>query len=859
MNPEYALYCDADRWFYDAPRRVTETDDPRGALYPAACRPAPEGWERRRSGDWLSLAPLGHQLPTQGWKIHVSAAPDNAERVLERVSAVCLERGAAFKFLPSPYLLLHRNTKYADRAGSGKFVTVYPEDDDRCHALADALAAALDGEHGPYVLSDVRWGAGPVHVRYGAFAQRFTHAADGGTVPAVADPSGRLVPDLRGPAFRVPDWVEVPGFLAPHVAARSAQGVTDLPFTVERALHFSNGGGVYEGRDRATGARIVLKEARPYAGLAADGADAVERLERERRALERLAGLPCVPQLLGMHDVGEHRFLAMEHVPGTTLNTVFARRFPLSHAEPSPEQLADHTAWALRMHAMVAEAVATVHERGIAFGDLHMSNVMVAPDGASVTLLDFEAATPADERRRQIVANPAFVAPPDRRGTDVDRYALACLLLALFVPLTTLLPLDRRKAAHLAELAAARYPVDRALLDEAVREIGGPPVAGAAGYLPVRPDEWPAARESMVAAVLASASPEREDRFFPGDIAQFASPCGGWSLGHGTAGTLYALASAGVRCAEAEEWLTLRAKDPASGSQVGLYDGLTGVAWTLERLGRREAAVDLARLVARQPLEALGTGLHSGTAGVALGLLDLADATGDDDLRRAGLRCAQSALAALGRPAPGDRTGLLHGPTGTALLCVRLYERTGQETLLDAAADALRRDLARCVTGPDDSLVVDEGRRTMPYAGAGSVGIGLVLDDYLAHRADDAFETARQGILRAARSSFYVQPGLFRGVSGLVLHLARTTTPGDADGRAADVRRQSALLGWHAVPYQGHLAFPGEQLSRLSMDLATGTAGCLLALGAAHGAPGAHLPFLPPPPPPPDRRPQDRP
>jgi hypothetical protein len=50
------------------------------------------------------------------------------------------------------------------------------------------------------------------------------------------------------------------------------------------------------------------------------------------------------------------------------------------------------------------------------------------------------------------------------------------------------------------------------------------------------------------------------------------------------------------------------------------------------------------------------------------------------------------------------------------------------------------------------------------------------------------------------------------------------------------------------MSYQGQLAFPGHQMMRLSMDLATGTAGCLLALAAAfdEGA-GAHLPFLPPP------------
>ncbi|CAM5678940.1 Protein kinase/lanthionine synthetase C family protein OS=Streptomyces rimosus subsp. rimosus (strain ATCC / DSM 40260 / JCM 4667 / NRRL 2234) OX=1265868 GN=SRIM_012265 PE=4 SV=1 [Streptomyces rimosus subsp. rimosus] len=50
------------------------------------------------------------------------------------------------------------------------------------------------------------------------------------------------------------------------------------------------------------------------------------------------------------------------------------------------------------------------------------------------------------------------------------------------------------------------------------------------------------------------------------------------------------------------------------------------------------------------------------------------------------------------------------------------------------------------------------------------------------------------------------------------------------------------------MPYRKHLAFPGDQMMRLSMDLATGSAGVLLGLGAAlHDRP-VHLPFLPPPP-----------
>lgn len=45
--------------------------------------------------------------------------------------------------------------------------------------------------------------------------------------------------------------------------------------------------------------------------------------------------------------------------------------------------------------------------------------------------------------------------------------------------------------------------------------------------------------------------------------------------------------------------------------------------------------------------------------------------------------------------------------------------------------------------------------------------------------------------------------------------------------------RQVRNLEWHALPFGDGMAFPGNGLLRLSMDLGTGTAGVLLALGSA--------------------------
>ncbi|MFE6634737.1 class III lanthionine synthetase LanKC [Streptomyces tendae] len=890
MNKGYAVYCDADPYFYDAPHRTADRTGAARSRYAAASSPVPQGWQRHESGDWLALRPADADLPAQGWKIHVSACLDNAEPVLDRVWRHCVDGGTAFKFVPSRYLLHQRNAKYADRAGSGKFVTVYPADEAEFERLVGELSELLAGEPGPHILSDLRIGAGPVHVRYGGFTRRDCYDADGELRPAVSGPDGVLVPDLRGPVFRIPEWVDPPAFLRPHLDARSAVTVTGMPYTVESALHFSNGGGVYLARDTRTGARVVLKEARPHAGLAADGADAVTRLHRERRALERLSGLACTPEVLDHLTVGEHHFLVLEHIDGKPLNTFFARRHPLIEADPGERRLAEYTDWALDVHARVERAVAEVHARGVVFNDLHLFNIMVRDDD-SVALLDFEAAHHVDEAGRQIVANPGFVAPADRRGVAVDRYALACLRIALFLPLTSLLAVDRHKAAHLAEVVAEQFPVDRAFLDAAVDEItrvdqitrvdGSTRIDGNTGLkerstrvdestrvhrapaarrpagpvAPVRPDDWPRSRDSMAAAIRASATPSRTDRLFPGDIAQFATAGGGLAFAHGAAGVLYALAESGAgRDEDGEQWLLERTKRVPSGMPLGFHDGLAGLAWTLERLGHRDRALDLAELLLDQPLDHLGPDLHGGTAGLGLALESLAATTGQAALHSAALHCAELAAEGLrGEGGPADRVsrgrgraGLLYGGAGRALFFLRLFERTRDSALLDLARDALRQDLARCVRGAGGALQVDEGWRTMPYLGAGSVGIGMVLDDYLAHRADEEFARAGDEIVAAARAMFYAQPGLYRGVAGMVLHLGRTTVTAPGTGPRA-VRRQLDALSWHAMSYRDRLAFPGEQMMRLSMDLSTGTAGCLLAVASVLGDAPAGLPFLPPP------------
>jgi predicted Ser/Thr protein kinase len=843
---QYELYCLADRQFYDTPTN-------RGTQYPdfALCaRLVPDDWEHKAGDIWMHYAPRGRSVPLQGWKIHVSSCLEDAERTLGAVWDYCVPHGLPFKFLRSESVLVMLNSKAAFRGSSGKLVTIYPADESQLELVLKELDVILEGVRGPYILSDLRYGEGPLFVRYGAFVERHCLSGTGERVLALADADGRLVPDVRGPIFSTPAWVVLPSFLEPHLAARNAVTTNELAYAIESVIQFSNGGGVYLGHHRETNVRVVLKEGRPLAGLDVARRDAVTRMAHERDILDRLAGLDVVPAVHDYFILGGHHFLVQEFIDANPLQRLLVRQFPLTHPDPSPEDLADYADWAIEMLARVEWAIRCLHDRGVVFGDLHPDNVLIDADDRLV-LIDFEVATLAEQRARSALAHPGYAAPGDRQGVDVDLYALACLCLGLFAPQTTmLLHLNPGKARHLAELISETFPVPKATIDGAVSTIIGAAEADEAVMetlpLPGR-ESWEQVRDAITRGIVVSATPEREDRLFPGDVAQF-QPGGGTSLAYGAAGVLYALdRTGGGRFTEYDDWLRKQALDPATG--IGLYDGLHGVAHVLAELGYRQDALDALDRCLPDPVESSRElGLHSGLAGIGLNLLHFASEPG---LLAEATRVVDLVADRLGGPddvpeISGDghpRAGLMHGSSGPALLFLRAYERSGDAGLLDLAATALRQDLRRCIRDEFGMLQVTQGWRTLPYLEEGSAGIALVLDRFLRHRPDEELAEALDALRRVNRCGYFVQPGLFMGRAGLIAAAAM-----QAQGRSDQV--VAALirgLAWHAVPYEGGLAFPGNQLLRLSMDLATGSAGVLLALGAAlHDQPVA-LPFLGPP------------
>ena len=836
MHESYEFYCLADRRFYETPAN-------RGAQHPDFAitqRPVPGGWRHVPGEQWMHYAPENLQLPLQGWKVHVSARLQDVERTLDAVWEYCVPHGIAFKYLRNEAVLVMVNSKAAPRGSSGKLVTIYPTDEAQLELVLKELNEVLQGVEGPYILSDLRYADGPLFVRYGAFVSRHCLSPTGERVLAIEDANGALVPDHRGPTFVTPPWVQLPDFLQPHLDARNAVTTNDLVYTIDGVIQFSNGGGVYLGHHNETGDRVVLKEGRPYAGLDMSGRDAVARIAHERDILEQLAGLDAVPRTHDYLQLGDHHFLVQEHIDSVSLQRELVRRYPLTHPDATEADKARYAEWATAMIAKVGEAVGQLHERGVVFCDLHPDNLLLDVNG-KLTLIDFEVATRAEDRARSTLAHPGYAAPQDRQGVDVDRYALACIALGVYAPQATiLLNLHPGKAFQLADMIAETFPVARDTLDDAVRtivgadatnELDGIALPGRAGWIDVR--------EALTKAIVASATPERSDRLFPGDIAQFRDG-GGIDLATGAAGVLYALAKTGAgRFPEYDDWLRKQAVSTATGP--GLYDGLHGVAHVLDELGYRQEALDLVDRTLADDWSSRELGLHSGLAGIGLNLLHFDT---EPALRAKAVRVLDLVADRLETDVPEisggqhARAGLMYGSSGPALLFLNAFEQLGDTGLLDLAEIAIRQDLKRTVLTEDGMRQVNQGWRTLPYLEEGSVGIALVLERYLRHRPSDELSAQLQELKRVTHCDYYVQPGLFMGRAGILLAAAALQD---------QVDNLVHGLGWHAMPFEGGLAFPGNQLLRLSMDLATGSAGVLLALGTAlHDAP-VSLPFLGPP------------
>ena len=411
----------------------------------------PSHWELVHEDIWVHARDQADapQSLQQGFKIHVSAAPPFAGRVIDLVAPACAAREISFKLVGDPALHFRMNSKRYSRAGSGKFMTIYPPDDAAFAELIEHLYRLSKDEPvaGPRILSDRQYRDSRIlYYRYGGFFTPSRVNLDGTHTTYLVSPSGDYVGDDRVPYFQLPQWVEDP-FGGGTGAERHESILLRDRYLVDGAFRFSNSGGVYHGTDTQHDEPIVIKEGRPltnYWSVGAKGWDAIGLLRREHELLSLLADVEFVPEAIDFFVESDHAFLVQQRVGGMSLRHYAAQEEVL--LPPYVRVPGRIDSWVPKFRH-VAEAlirmVERVHERGVLIGDLSPDNVFIEIEDGKTWLIDFESAVVVDDdpewmRYSALWGTPGFV-NPERAERDVllpedDFFAAAMILYSLLAP-----------------------------------------------------------------------------------------------------------------------------------------------------------------------------------------------------------------------------------------------------------------------------------------------------------------------------------------------------------------------------------------------------------------------------------------
>ncbi len=198
------------------------------------------------------------------------------------------------------------------------------------------------------------------------------------------------------------------------------------PYIIQTPIGKGGMGTVYLAKDSRTNLAVAIKVVSPK--RAQDGTRNLARFQREMILSQKVQH----PNLALTKDVGEVQgvhYLALEYIPGVTLNRLVTRDGPLSPPR------------AARLFAEVCSGLEHAHAQGLIHRDMKPTNIMVTPDDHAkvldlgLALMEGEVVVDPEVvgGKGYIVGSVEYMAPEQTRDSSqvdarADLYSLGCTL-----------------------------------------------------------------------------------------------------------------------------------------------------------------------------------------------------------------------------------------------------------------------------------------------------------------------------------------------------------------------------------------------------------------------------------------------
>jgi serine/threonine protein kinase len=781
---------------------------------------------------WINVLVKNQKLPNQGWKIHISTNIGEAQKTLDIVSKLMIERNISFKYVKSIIELMLKDSKYSDRGSSGKFITIYPQDVDQFVYLLDLLEDKLAHlKPGPYILNDKRWYSSNIYFRYGAFMPRYLYK-NGEKVDAIENLQGELIEDKRVPYYYLPDFVEEPKEIM-KMEKSMEQFDTSSPldnFDIEKALHFSNGGGVYIAKNK-NNEKVVLKEGRPHTAIDAQGVDAFSRIVNESKVLDKLNKTKYSVKKLSSFQAWEHYFLEEEYIEGESLSEWQVMNYPFSSSLKNES----YTESCINIINQLIDAIKELHSNNVGMGDLQPANVIITPD-ERVRLIDFETASTTNDSLSGLMT-PGYIGDEEMNKEQSDWFALLRIAKQLFVPIGSVQDISwnidnihnswisvvfGEKATKLIEKLESLCEFYQSRPMEELLTTNG--------HLHTQFDLTDLKlklRNSIEKDLM------NEDRLLPGDIRQYEMESGILNVLTGGFGTAMALHRTGGINQKIKDWIEKQDIIELNHLEAGLFTGKIGIATVLWELGYLEKAKTLFNTVIDfNNMEDVS--IVSGLSGIGLAYLGFSYEVNDPKYLDICLSIGELLAEKLNSNAPiipfdydvVDK-GVMTSWSGVSLYFTALYKKTKDINWLLLSEKSLERDLKLGVFDDDGLYQIDDDFRVLPYLAGGGSGLAIPIIEFELNAKMRKWDKEIEGICKIPKSKTFFNAGLFQGTTGIlaIANLLELYTK-----KNSLVSSALFTLNLHLLESDDCIFVPGDSCFRLSGDVMSGSSGLLLTV-----------------------------
>ncbi|WP_449460671.1 class III lanthionine synthetase LanKC N-terminal domain-containing protein [Streptococcus suis] len=785
---------------------------------------------------------------TACWKIHVSATLENYQEVFSKVSEYALKYKINFKFTSSLEAFRYINSKQISPVSAGKFIVLYPLREELFETVLEDLNLLLKGYEGPVILSDrVYKDSKNIYYRYGEYRPIYKLSEKGNLNRYILDDQFNYKIDVRKSYYYCPDWIEDKYY------SYECDKVSLLLQKYNFTEIITNRGSVttFKAYDIKTNQKVFIKEARKYLGLDSANYYSSDRLRNEYSYLSLLVDTGLTPRPIEFIEEQGNVYLIEEFLEEESLASWLTRNNHLFRSNCSKEEKRIYLERVNTVLINIVKALITFKRYNLFLNDISVHNILVNQN-LNVFFIDFEYAYLDGDTDVAMISTPGFNADAGLEGDRKELSKIIKLLLSLFIPLTKTYEFFGDKIAlhikwYLSEyqyyLCKETRNLFHLLINSKLNDFSDlEKIVRSSSLLVIEnPDSLEVNIDKhihkSIDGILSSYSKCcNEDFYFPADPHLFNTNC--YGMAHGVFGVLYSLQKLNLLRygfkKKIMEDIIPRLETDEKHIPGGLLYGYAGIAWSLLDLGYIDLAETKLALSTRIVTESFS--FCYGLSGILLASINFYLKTRNSHYFHKASKIAKKLIKL--NPKDIEDNGFGLGLSGIVYSLSYWYELNNDKQILDYLVMFMNEEIDRLLLDERGNIFINrEGKSSSdkvysPYVYDGIAGVGIALVRMYKVTNQKEYLDLLKKIIPSCFVELTVHASYMRGMAGIADFLLDTLNIIDDKILLENIENHINIIINNLELFfddKEKLHF-GEQLFKLSADLATGTSGVLLVL-----------------------------